>query len=575
MENISWEQTFSESAFPLDQAHFSDFFEITDLMQLKQFLDMVQIKHCLVKPYWETYPSYPLVESRELLPSFDSDIMEYSSLPGFSMIALNRPINYFQEVFQFDILHPVLDMQNIAEGNCCPLESAVFAANNLSFQNRLPKAFQEPFRMEFANRDICLLETYPSLMPYLMEMDRAQVMAKDRSGIFHLAGIYASFPSDLDAEIKRFGVRIGKFKVGDAKRYERNRLFVYQYLMELYGFPIVSERRTSSALFARRLHKMVEKFLIRVLGQTDRCITSLYSTGEHRRYPHVEKIALVQVDPDQTDILKSLSNGGYFVDAERRVIILRVLYKQHNFNPNNVRQDRALSVERQDVIHPLTGNILKNCNIIKDTTNLVLRLNDIVRGEYTGRILYKRNEVVENTDTEEKRLKFLFAWLSKHQRRIIGYSDEFYANVVKVLDNYLLAPENYESFDTLHDLYQEVLSKYSYIQQARKVRVLEDIRNRHVHGEKINYLQMLTDACALLHELKFEIAKYFDVLVVSMINLAEFILNDRYIIRNYIEKKEENLSPYGKEIRRNYRRLVALTDEFKAIRKSRKDTSKE
>ena len=114
-----------------------------------------------------------------------------------------------------------------------------------------------------------------------------------------------------------------------------------------------------------------------------------------------------------------------------------------------------------------------------------------------------------------------------------------------------------------------------YIQQARKVRFLEDIRNRNIHGEKINYLHMLTDACSLLHELKFEIAKYFDTLVVSVINLAEFILNDRYIIRNYIEKSEDALSPYGKEVRRNYRRLVALVDEFKAIRKSRKDTSKE
>lgn len=575
MENISWEKTFSESAFPLAQPHFSEYFELTDLMELKHFLDLVQIKHCLIKPYWEQYPSYPLVESRELLPSFDSDIMEYSMLPGFSMVVLNRPLNYFQEVFQFDILHPVLDMQNIADGDCCPLESAIFAANNLTFQNRLPKALQESFRTQFANRDICLLETYPSLMPYLTEMDRAQVIAKDRSGIFHLAGIYASFPSDLDAEIKRFGVRIGKFKMGDAKRYERNRLFVYQYLMELYGFPIVSERRTSSALFARRLHKTGEKFLIRVLGQTDRSITSLYSTGEHRRYPHVEKIALVQIDPDQTDVLETLSQGGYFVDPERRVVILRVTYRQHKFNANNVRQDRALSVERQDVIHPLTGHVLENCNIIKDTTNLVLRLNDIVRGEYTGRILYKRNEVVENTDTDEKRLKFLFAWLSKHQRRIIGYSDDFYANVVKVLENYLLAPENDEVFDTLRDLHQEVLSKYGYIQQARKVRLLEDIRLRNVHGKKISYLHMLTEACALLQELKFEIANYFDVLVTNVINLAEFILNDRYIIRNYIEKGDEPLSDYGKEVRRNYRRLIALVDEFKAIRKSRTDASKE
>ncbi len=84
--------------------------------------------------------------------------------------------------------------------------------------------------------------------------------------------------------------------MGDDRKYERNRIFVSQFLMELYGFPIVSERRTSSALFARRLFRMGEQFLVRVLGQTDRCITSLFSHPDAKYYPMVEKIALVSVD---------------------------------------------------------------------------------------------------------------------------------------------------------------------------------------------------------------------------------------------------------------------------------------
>ena len=71
---------------------------------------------------------------------------------------------------------------------------------------------------------------------------------------------------------------------------------------------------------------------------------------------------------------------------------------------------------------------MPDVNVVKDTSTMILRLNDIVRGEYVGRAVYKRNELVENTDTDEKRLKFLFAWLSKNQRRIIGYSEEFYNN---------------------------------------------------------------------------------------------------------------------------------------------------
>ena len=41
------------------------------------------------------------------------------------------------------------------------------------------------------------------------------------------------------------------------------------------------------------------------------------------------------------------------MDAEKRVVIIRISYKQHRYNADNVRQDRALSVERQELIHRL------------------------------------------------------------------------------------------------------------------------------------------------------------------------------------------------------------------------------
>jgi hypothetical protein len=50
-------------------------------------------------------------------------------------------------------------------------------------------------------------------------MDRGQVIVlhKTTSAFpgFHLAGIYASFPSDLDTEIKRYELHIKCFRVGD------------------------------------------------------------------------------------------------------------------------------------------------------------------------------------------------------------------------------------------------------------------------------------------------------------------------------------------------------------------------
>ena len=566
---IKWQEVFSKDGLPWqDAATLSEPVAVSDLDGLKRFLDAVHIRFCLVKPYQEN-KNYPLVEGRELLPSFDNDMFEYKDLPGFALVAFARQLDYFSEIFQFDKLHPVITE---ADGACCPLENQVIDLNIQTLASRLPRIHQDIFRQQFRYVDTVLLDNYPSLMPYLLNMDRAQVLAWDADKFFHLAGVFASFPSDIDSELKRFGIRIGKFVYGDSDMYERNRMFVYQYLMELYGFPIVSERRTSSALFARTLHKMGERFLLRVMGQTDRTLTTYISNGENRRYPMLEKIALVAVDEDQEEALDIIDKDGFFLDKAKRVVIIRITYRQHRFDSSNVRQDRALSVAGQEVLHPLTGEPLRGLNIIKDASNMFLRLNDIVRGEFTGRIVYKRTEVVENTDTDEKRLKFLYTWLSKHQRRMISYSDEFFANVSKVLSGYLFAPENSEVFDNMRDLYQEVCTRFSYIQQARRVRILEDICQRTFKGARITYRQMMREAVDLLNELKFEIVNFFPALVDDIIGCVEKILRDRYLQRNYLDVPESSLTKAGLEIRKNYGRLVSLQDGFKAVRKARLGT---
>ncbi len=564
---IKWQEVFSKNGQPWrDATCLSAPVAISDLESLKNFLDAVHVRFCLVKPYQEN-KNYPVVEGRELLPSFDNDMFEYRDLPGFSLVAFARQLDYFSEIFQFDRLNPVVTE---GEGASCPLENQVMGQNLQTLASRLPRMHQDVFRQQFRSTDTVLLESYPALMPYLLNMDRAQVLAWGADNQFHLAGVFASFPSDIDSELKRFGIRIGKFVYGDSDIYERNRMFVYQYLMELYGFPIVSERRTSSALFARKLHKMGEHFLLRVLGQTDRTLTTYVSTGGNQRYPQLEKIALVAVDADHEEALEIIDRDGFFLDKPRRVVILRVKYRQHTFDSSNVRQDRALSVVAQEVLHPLTGERLTGLNLIKDTSNMFLRLNDIVRGEFTGRIVFKRTEVVENTDTHEKRLKFLYSWLTKHQRRMISYSDEFFSNVSKVLSNYLYSPDNDEVFGDLRDLYQEVCTRFSYIQQARRVRILEDLCTRSCKGVHITYRQMFSEALGLLNELKFEVVNFFPALVDGIIDCVEKILRDRYLQRQYIEPLEDSLTPAGIEIRKNYGRLVSLQDGFKAVRKARK-----
>lgn len=563
---IKWQEIFSKDGHPwLDAATLSDPIAINDLFALKHFLDTVHIRYCLVKPYQEL-KNYPLVEARELLPSFDNDMFEYRDLPGFAMVAFARHLDYFSEIFQYDALHPVV---TDADGACCPLENQVIEQNIQNIALRLPRVHQDIFRQQFRSTDTSLLDNYPLLMPYLLNMDRAHVFSWDADNTFHLAGVFASFPSDIDSELKRFGIRIGKFVYGDSDMYERNRMFVYQYLMELYGFPIVSERRTSSALFARKLHKMGEHFLLRVMGQSDRTLTTYTYTGGGQPYPLLEKIALVSIDADQEEVITTLDRKGYFLDRANRVVIMRISYRQHRFDANNVRQDRALSVAQQEVLHPLTGQGLQGLNIVKDSSNMFLRLNDIVRGEYAGRILYKRTEVVENTDTHEKRLKFLFTWLTKHQRRMIGYSDDFYANVSKVLSGYLQNVSLADIFENMRDLYQEVCTRFSYIQQARRVRILEDISRRTYKGTRITYRQMMREALELLGDLQFEIVNFFPDLVDATIGCVENILHDRYLQRTYLEVPENKLSKAGLEIRKSYGRLVSLHDRLKAVRKAR------
>jgi len=569
---FSWEHAFTlvngykwEDLYTLKRPSF-----FASLKDIHTYLDIVHIKFCLLKPFFENPETYPLVNPQDLLPSFEPSLEEFNNLPGFSLVVFDRSLNYFNEVFQFDLLHCIEDAITEISGPATPFEPAIVQHNLSLFLNRLPRKLHESFKKESIS--ITNMLTYPKLIPYLLNMDRAHVIAKNTQGKFYFAGIYASFPSDLDTELKRFGLKIGKFHPGDNRLYELNRIFVYQFLMELYGFPIASERRTSSALFSRKLFKMGEDFLIRVLGQSDRTITTLYRTPKSRWYPQVEKVALVSLSKKQKDKINQLRGRGLLVSEEPPCVILKVFYRQHKYDPNNVRTDRALSVLKQEIIHPITGEANSEFNIIKDISLMTYVLNDIVKGEYTGKVKYKKNEIVENTDTHENRLKFLYAWLHKHQRRIIGYSDEFYHNITKVLDNYLLNSKNYEIFQKHLDVFQEVWKEYSYIQQARKVRILEELSQRKYKGKKIGYLEALSKIKEIAQEFKFDAVHYFENLIKHVIHICENVLNDRYLVKKYIDKDEELLTPYGKQIKKTYGQIVNILDDLKKIYKIKKSS---
>ena len=55
--------------------------------------------------------------------------------------------------------------------------------------------------------------------------------------------------------------------------------------------------------------------------------------------------------------------------------------------------------------------------------------------------------------------------------------------------------------------------------------------------------------------------------MLSVLHYMEMILDDRYLLRRYINCPDDKLSKGGVEIRKNYRRLVSLRDEFESVRK--------
>jgi hypothetical protein len=482
---------------------------IHDRHILKEFLEYIHIKKGLLEAY---NADYPLIDVRELLPSFEINFAEYNFLPSFSMVVFNRTLEYQQEVFQFDLLHNLAELtpdKSHMKPRRLPAREKLLKDNADKFLPHLTKELRAKFRKKFSQHDLTSLSCYEDLLAYLFHMDRAHVIARDAGDEFRLLGCYASFPSDLDTELKNFGRRLGKFKVNDNASYEKNRTFVYQFLMEQYGFPISSERRTSSALFARKLSRLKEPYLIKVLGCSDRVITSL-NGFDQKMFPVVEKAALVPVPADLQEMHSHLSDQGFYVDPKRRVVIVKVTYMNHKYNRNNIQEDRALSIIKQEIIHPYNGDRAL-FNILKDTKSFIVTLNDIIRGEYVGRIAYRQYGAITSTKTHDDRLKFLYAWLSKNQRRFTSYSKEFFEEMKKILNNYLLSPDYRVYFRKYPELHREVLAKIAYLQQSHHVQQLEKLaKRRPPFNRRLTQERFLALTLEFLEDNYDEILHYYD-----------------------------------------------------------------
>ncbi|MCB2228125.1 MAG: hypothetical protein KQH53_15700 [Desulfarculaceae bacterium] len=522
------------------------------LGQVSKVLDFLHMQQGLLEPYT---PDYPLVEPAELAPPFDAPLIEHRDLPAFSMIVLDRALSYQDEGFQYD--------QFFAEGD--PPDRSLAAANRATLRRRMPRNLAPEMEKALGLGGPTPVRRYVQLLPMLMAMDRGHVLARDQEGQFHLAGVFASFPSDLDGEIKRFGRRVGKFIAGDNQSYADNRQFVYNFLMEQTGFPICGERHTSAALFARRLTRRRERYVVKVLGHSDRAITTLTSLGAKGGLPRVEKTALVSAGGCTKAGHQQLAEGGYYVDPKRRVVLVRVHYTQHAYHPANVLEDRAMSVAGQEVIHPQSGEALGGLDVLGLSQDRVLVLQDIVRGEYEGSIIYAGRERLSNTVDTSTRLKFLTAWLHKHRNILADYSSDQFERCLKVVYSYLEDPAQRTDLERHPYLHQEARQSIRDVKWAHRLRLIEKlVKNRaDAFGRQFKHVQILIILTHILGQEGEDLAARHPQQLDKLLTICEGYLKNPYLRRRYLSNEPANT--VEREVVGHYKLLTNMIERYRGM----------
>jgi hypothetical protein len=264
-----------------------------------------------------------------------------------------------------------------------------------------------------------------------------------------------------------------------------------------------------------------------VLGSSDRTITSLCGF-EQKRYPLVEKVALISLAPSLAEANPHLQEGGFYVDPRRRVVILKLTYQQHKYNRFNVLEDRALSIVRQEIIHPHHGGREPNLNILKDTKRTLKELTDIVRGEHSGTITYRRSELIISTKTHEDRLKFLSAWLGKNQRRLGAYGQETFEASKKLLNSYLAQRDYREVFTKHRELHREVVQRLAYLSQVQQLQPLEKLAQPGKRQKGLGPSRRLALAVAFLEENQDQLPYFYPDLFDKCCHLFSQILQYPY-----------------------------------------------
>jgi hypothetical protein len=218
-----------------------------------------------------------------------------------------------------------------------------------------------------------------------------------------------------------------------------------------------------------------------------------------------------------------------------------------------------MSILRQEIIHPDHGGREANLNILKDTKRTLKELTDIVRGEYSGSITYRRSDLITSTKTHEERLKFLSAWLAKNQRRLGTYGQETFEAAKKLLNSYLSHRDYREVFAKHRELHREVLHNLTYLNQVQQLQPLEKLAQPGKGQPGLGPSRRLALAVAFLEENRDQLPYFYPDLFQKCAHLF-----GQLSLSPYFKKLLAKESPPASSFRRRVWQLLMRGEELMA-----------
>lgn len=266
---------------------------------------------------------------------------------------------------------------------------------------------------------------------------------------------------------------------------------------------------------------------------------------------------------DKREQEERLVREGFMVDPRRKTVILRVHYIQHRYHPDNVLEDRALSVIRQEIIHPQTGQTLE-MDVLGLGHDRLLALNDILRGEYHGTIVYRGRERLDYTPDLKNRLKFISAWLAKHRLILADYSPDHFERLVRLMTSFLDDPEHEEELGKNPELWQEVVKSVADLRLSHRLRLLEKlVANRaDAFGRKLQHSHILIILNHVLTQEGEEMVADHPRSLRKLLTICRKQLGSGQLRR--LAQGRPTRSHYERELLMETRSLTRLVEDFEA-----------